>query len=424
MEGNYQIDLDTDRYKTEDMYAGGKKDLIKNNHPVIRQLREIPEVLFQTEEKNLAQDLIALKTLFLRENIDKYSISSKILVGIAYSVLQILQELADKGFTIGLGDLSDWWIDPTSNWSSLYLVHPEKFQLLHFEQDYEWYPEDEKLLGDLVLLEKESQELADCRLIYKILIGASRGSVKNPPKTNQQDYAELFYKKLPMELKDFFSKGKEMHRKELEQLLLKHLREKENGKEENDSRASQNQEEDSFKQSPRGRDLYCMYVILRTNLQQSIATGRLVYDLQDTIAMECQMGAYQLKQSFIYGDGNVHVRSMQEDPVEFRVQVKNKIKNYSAGEVLLIAAEEYGRILREEQLSSNTEKRCIIVFDGDLENTTMFQYAVKRLEELKEEGIRYYLTSDQKYDGEACQQLQNLLYRQEDYYVIKNSENI
>ena len=27
------------------------------------------------------------------------------------------------------------------------LLHPEKFQLLTFEQDYEWYPEDENFWG-------------------------------------------------------------------------------------------------------------------------------------------------------------------------------------------------------------------------------------------------------------------------------------
>ena len=61
------------------------------------------------------------------------------------------------------------------------LLHPEKFQLLTFEQDYEWYPEDERIFGDAVLFDEKMQQIADNRLIYKILVASARGNVKVPP---------------------------------------------------------------------------------------------------------------------------------------------------------------------------------------------------------------------------------------------------
>lgn len=78
------------------------------------------------------------------------------------------------------------------------LLHPEKFQLLTFEQDYEWYPEDERIFGDATLFDEKMQQIADNRLIYKILVASAKGNVKIPPLKQKQiiqSYSTIFFQK-------------------------------------------------------------------------------------------------------------------------------------------------------------------------------------------------------------------------------------
>ena len=93
-------------------------------------------------------------------------------------VLHILRQLSECHIYPGIIDLQDLYVDMNNSQYGVVLLHPEKFQLLTFEQDYEWYPEDERIFGDAVLFDEKMQQIADNRLIYKILVASARGNVK------------------------------------------------------------------------------------------------------------------------------------------------------------------------------------------------------------------------------------------------------
>ena len=99
------------------------------------------------------------------------------------------------------------------------LLHPEKFQLLTFEQDYEWYPEDERIFGDATLFDEKMQQIADNRLIYKILVASAKGNVKIPPLKTEADYSELFYNILSEEWKQIFENREICSYEKLQNLL-------------------------------------------------------------------------------------------------------------------------------------------------------------------------------------------------------------
>lgn len=418
--------LDNDKLKTVDNYGGKKSDLIKNNHPVIRLLREIPELIFEEQEGSLPGEIISLKELFGREMIDKYHIDSSRLILIAGQILEVLDQIAVRKICPGLYDIADIYVESGSSQGRVFFCHPERFQLLEYEQDYEWYPEDEKIFGEIELFETESQQRADCRLIYKVLVASTKGNVKVPPKITPADYSEMFYQKLTPDLKRFFDDPAAQTREHLKELLTDAWEEIQSGKKDapKDFREDLRQGEESGREADRkaGRSvpctegkMQCMYILLRTDLQHSEKTGRMLYNIQDAMETQCRMAHYALEQSFVYGDGVIHVRKMNPDPEGFRVQLKSRIKNYAAGEALIIASDYYEEILRLDD--EDVDRCCIIIFDGELQNSALFQWGIKQLIRLKEQGVRFYLVSGPNFNGEACQKLCGLIERQEDHYV-------
>lgn len=411
------VELENDRLKTVDNYGGKKSDLFQNNHPVIRLLKEIPALIFAEDENKLPEDVLSLKELFRRDNIDKYHIDSKRLILIAGQVLEVLDQIGDRRICPGLYDIGDIYIEIHSKESKIFFCHPERFQLLEYEQDYEWYPEDEKIFGEIELFEKESQQIADCRLIYKILVGSTKGNVKVPPKMTPADYGDLFYQKLTPALKNFFADPSRQTREELKELLSEAWEEAQPEKGEGASGKNPVREgEKKTEDSPDGT-MQCMYILLRTDIDHSEKIGRMLYNIQDAMEIQCQMARSVLEQSFVYGDGVIHVRKMKRDLAGFRPQLKSRIKNYAAGEALIIAADYLEEILNRK--NENTDHCCIIIFDGELQNSVLFQCGFRKLSRLKEQGIRFYLVSGQNYNGEACQRLISLMERQEDHYVDK-----
>ena len=190
--------------KTVGMLTGSKQELFERDHPVIRQLREIPELIFPDEMEKLPPSALSLKQLFTRKQMDENHVDCLILYRIAAGALHILEELSRRGICPGLIEIGDFYAELLPGSVQVYLTHPEKFQLLHYEQDYEWYPEDERLFGELELFDKDAQRRADVRLLYKILVASAKGNVKMPPKYTEADYSELFYKALPDEWKELF----------------------------------------------------------------------------------------------------------------------------------------------------------------------------------------------------------------------------
>ena len=208
-----------DERKTVGMLRGSKEELFAQGHPVIRQIKEIPGIVFPEDMEALPSSAVSLKQLFSRKQMDENHVDCLVLYRIAAGVLRILKALAEKGIHPGLIEIGDFFVDLLPGSVQVYLTHPEKFQLLHYEQDYEWYPEDERLFGDLELFDAEAQRKADVRLIYKILVASSKGNVKMPPKFTEADYSELFYKALPDEWKQLFARKPDCEYEIMDQLL-------------------------------------------------------------------------------------------------------------------------------------------------------------------------------------------------------------
>ena len=124
--------------KTVGMLTGSKQELFERDHPVIRQLREIPELIFPDEMEKLPPSALSLKQLFTRKQMDENHVDCLILYRIAAGALHILEELSRRGICPGLIEIGDFYAELLPGSVQVYLTHPEKFQLLHYEQDYEW----------------------------------------------------------------------------------------------------------------------------------------------------------------------------------------------------------------------------------------------------------------------------------------------
>ena len=150
---------------------------------------------------------------------DHFHVDSLILKKIALQVLHILKKLSQKHIYPGLIELQEFYVDMDNSQYGVVLLHPEKFQLLTFEQDYEWYPEDERIFGDATLFDEKMQQIADNRLIYKILVASAKGNVKIPPLKTEADYSELFYNILSEEWKQIFENREICSYEKLQNLL-------------------------------------------------------------------------------------------------------------------------------------------------------------------------------------------------------------
>ncbi|MBQ9157313.1 MAG: hypothetical protein IJ137_11095, partial [Eubacterium sp.] len=197
-----------------------EKQSIMAGHPARKSLQGIPEIVSPEEERYeiIRQSCISLKKLFARENMDLYHVDCLVLYRIASGVLHIMEELSLRHIFPGLYDLNDICVD-LQNGCQVYLLNPDRFQLPGSDQDYEWYPEDERLFGDIDRFDEDAQKLADTRLIYKILVASAKGNVKIPPKETNADYSALFYKTLSPEWKDLFLKEEGVRHDRLKALL-------------------------------------------------------------------------------------------------------------------------------------------------------------------------------------------------------------
>ena len=129
-----------ERMGTVDMVSGTKKDLFTSGHPVIRELRKIPGILMEEDIYKMPSSCISLKDFFARKQMDTCHVDCLILYKIARNVLQIMTGLSRNMIFPGIVGLEDIYVDTKRGDYPVYILHPEKFQLLDFEQDYEWYP--------------------------------------------------------------------------------------------------------------------------------------------------------------------------------------------------------------------------------------------------------------------------------------------
>ena len=423
--------------KTVGMLTGSKQELFERDHPVIRQLREIPELIFPDEMEKLPPSALSLKQLFTRKQMDENHVDCLILYRIAAGALHILEELSQRGICPGLIEIGDFYAELLPGSVQVYLTHPEKFQLLHYEQDYEWYPEDERLFGELELFDKDAQRRADVRLLYKILVASAKGNVKMPPKYTEADYSELFYKALPDEWKELFQERPDCDYATMKEMLRQCIAMEESfaraARERLDEKAQKKLEEEERLSAENGgqeerqgkKMLFSMIVLLRTELEDSRIMSRMLYQLQDELETETSLSQWEWRQAFVFGNGNIAVKEFATYEPGFRCQCEQEIKDYSAGEALIIAANLMGEAMRGYQAGSSHrgrhEKggavpgqqehifRMYALADGRLKNDRVFQAALSMLNDCQRQGMEFYLLTGEDSRCEACQKLDQLM---------------
>ena len=423
--------------KTVGMLTGSKQELFERDHPVIRQLREIPELIFPDEMEKLPPSALSLKQLFTRKQMDENHVDCLILYRIAVGALHILEELSRRGICPGLIEIGDFYAELLPGSVQVYLTHPEKFQLLHYEQDYEWYPEDERLFGEQELFDKDAQRRADVRLLYKILVASAKGNVKMPPKYTEADYSELFYKALPDEWKELFQERPDCDYATMKEMLRQCIAMEESfaraARERLDEKAQKKLEEEERLSAENGgqeerqgkKTLFSMIVLLRTELEDSRIMSRMLYQLQDELETETSLSQWEWRQAFVFGNGNIAVKEFATYEPGFRCQCEQEIKDYSAGEALIIAANLMGEAMRGHQAGSphrgRHEKggavpeqqehifRMYALADGRLKNDRVFQAALSMLNDCQRQGMEFYLLTGEDSRCEACQKLDQLM---------------
>lgn len=413
-----------ERMETVPMGNGNKEELFEKGHPVIRELKSIPEIIFDDRADRLSSSAIPIKSLFARKQMDYYHVDSLILKKIALQVLHILTQLSERHIYAGLIDLQDLYVDMNNSQYGVVLLHPEKFQLLTFEQDYEWYPEDERIFGDATLFDERMQKIADNRLIYKILVASARGNVKIPPLKTEADYSELFYNILSEEWKQIFENREVCSYTRLKALLEESIQmeeefaqlTKEKLDEKSEKKKTKKTEELKEKRGQEETEQFNLFIILRTELDNSMKISKMLYLLQDELELENTLSGQHSQQAFIFGNGAVQVKKFQHYRADFRCQFPQSIREYSAGEALIIGTD----LMREKKESvfsgsmsirndQKTRFSIYILMDGRIKNDQLFQIALVRLQKLKEEGVILKLRMVNNIYCEACQKLENIV---------------
>lgn len=410
-----------ERMDTVPMGNGSKKELFEKGHPIIRELKSIPEIIFDDRVKRLPSSAIPIKSLFARKQMDHYHVDSLILKKIALQVLRILTQLSERHIYPGLIDLQDLYVDMNNSQYGVVLLHPERFQLLTFEQDYEWYPEDERIFGDTVLFDEKMQQIADNRLVYKLLVASARGNVKVPPLKTEADYSELFYNILSEEWKQIFESKEICSYAKLRELLEESIQTEEEfarvTKEKIDEKSKQKRtkktEELQAQKDGEENEQFDLFIILRTELDNSMKISKMLYLLQDELEMENTLTRHHSQQAFVFGNGAVQVKKFQQHRSDFRCQFPQNIREYSAGEALIIGTDLMDE-KKKEVLAGNEDSQKIkfsiyILMDGRIKNDQLFHIALVRLQKLKEEGVILKLRAVNNIYCEACQKLENLV---------------
>ena len=404
-----------ERMETVPMGSGSKEQLFEKGHPVIRELKRIPEIIFEEQIAMLPSSAIPVKSLFVRKQMDHYHVDSLILKKIAMQVLHILRQLSECHIYPGIIDLQDLYVDMNNSQYGVVLLHPEKFQLLTFEQDYEWYPED------AVLFDEKMQQIADNRLIYKILVASARGNVKVPPLKTEADYSELFYNILSEKWKQIFERRELCSYEKLQQLLEDSIQieeefarmTKESLDEKSEQKKQEKTEQFQIKKENEGEEeQFALFVILRTELDNSKKISKMLYLLQDELELENTLLGHSCQQAFVFGNGAVQVKKFQRYHKDFRCQFPQVIREYSAGEALIIGTDLLQEKKEELLLKNKGEKQqfyLYILMDGRIKNDQLFQIALTKLKKVREEGVELKLRMVDNIYCEACQKLKDVV---------------
>ncbi len=387
---------------------------------LLGRLREIPAVILDPEERRLPSSAVSLKQCFSRDQLDDRHVDSLILKKIARSMARLMKDLADRSICPGLYDMKDIYVDMSGEDYPVFLTRPERFQMGDMEQDYEWFPEDERLLPDRVLFDQKDQDKANQRFLFRILVGSSRGNIHFPPVRSDMDYAQIFYNILPEDWKRWMEEERVVSSREWIETLSASIAAEEafvrqiHDKEENISEAGPDPVEDGLNDrddgftaavTGPGRTRHVLYLLLRTDLDCADTMSHLLYDMQDFMEADAGMRRDQLNTAIVYGSGSVKARDFRCYPDRFRFQIPPYIEEYSAGEAMLVSAALIDQIANREQGDS---LHMVILLDGRLPNDRIFKAGLTALTRLQKEGVSFLVRSAGDVDCEACSSLKDL----------------
>lgn len=375
-----------------------KETLFTDRHPVVKALSHVEGILMPGREAEVMECGITLKDLFKRSNIDERHVDCLMLDRIAMKLLHILMELSGLQIYPGVISLADVIL---TNGGDVMIAHPEKFQLLTFPQDQEWFPEDEKLFGEAELFDGKLQMMADQRLIYKVLVASTRGNLRVPPRATEEDYSELFYKTLPDRFRLALENGEILSYSEMKEILNHAIATEERFARHSVQINPAEYEEEGIEPIVPTQHLPALnvlYVCLRTAYESSSNISRMLYVIQDELEAETERER-TMRQGWVYGDGVVEARDFAIYPKGFRCQFEEKISAYSKGEALIIAA---GMVEQAMEIRAEDEEfRMIILVEGILKNDAIYHAGLCRLAELKAKGVKILLRNGPDSDCEA-----------------------
>lgn len=381
-----------------------KEEIISSSHPVGQKIREIPQIITEDRRYILPDSAVALNRFFRKAEMDSWHTDGLALKRMALWVLRILEKLSDAGITPGLIGTDTIYVNPDHSGYPVYLCHPERFQLLDLEQDYEWYPEDERLFGDTRLFDPDRQLLADNRLVLKIMCGYSRGNLKLPLKNNERDYSWLFYRILPEEMRERFENNEALSYRDLEAWLEDQIRQEEEAEV---APARTPLAETRPVETTEGPELTVLYLLIRTDRMNPVPITRGLYQLLDEVEEDCRLGGCRQISAFVYGDGNAKVMEFKKRPVGFRCQIDREMESCPAGELMIIAAQRMEEMLSEKS-DTRREYRLYILLDGRLANDRIFSCGLDQLRSLGEKGTVIQVRTFGDSDCEAVQKLAEL----------------
>ncbi len=394
-----------------------KRILLQEDSALRKKLEAVPGIVFTDQAAALPSSFLSLKKLFSRDNMDRFHVDSLILKKIALSMLKVMMGLSDQEIYPGLYDMEDILTDVESRDYRVAVLHPERFQLGQYEQEYDWYPEDQRRFPNLEYFDEKTQKKADRRLLYRILIGSARGNVKFPPARSEADYAELFYNILPDSWKLQMEEDEDVDYPVMEEELRRAIAQEEEyarqiAKTDWEQVLPPETEHPEIPEEsgPEERKtLSVLFLMMPAEPGPSDDMGRLLYELQDELELEALFHHRRLRLCAVCGDETIRVQPFCEYPPFFRYEVPFFFREYSAGEAMLIAAGLLKREMEEESDDGEKEYRVYFLLDGRINNDKMFRAGAAKLCSLQDQSLVFGIRSRNDVNCEACEHLKSIV---------------
>lgn len=381
-----------------------KTEYYRDRESLPREIIKPVELLYDEENNCIGYSFeepdfpcLSLKQLFQKEKTEQYHIDGHLLFSIAKKVLYILMDLAAEGIYPGLIDLSSILVHEKRPDKAVAICHVEHFQAGELPSTYSWYPSDIRLFGEEIdVFDEITQKKADAKLIYKILTVCGKGNAKIPPNPRNQELSYVFWNILSREWKDFFLNldSEEVKYEHMMELLSESIEEEKYYTDPDDRKMTEEVVLPKRSQSPLQK-AYATIIVLREAGKSAHDISRQLYLLQENLEEDKY---YEYEQAFVLGDKHPFAREFASYPEGFRSQLAHQIHSYSFGEALLIGCEMTAQVLEQKKQPAF----LFVLVDGEILNDAIYQYSLKKLEELKEEqDVKVFVLPAREHRGEG-----------------------